>query len=593
MKAVRRIMIISMLSIVTIICCGTISYADSSGNCGYYGQNVTWKYSSSTKTLTFSGSGLMTEDWARNPSSLPWRNYEVEKVVVNSGVTSVGSWFFYGFDSLKSVSLANSVLIIGDQAFALCDNLSSVSLSSKLLGIGCQAFEDCAITNITLPSTVQYIDGSAFEGSNLKSVTLNQGLLEIGDYAFASCSNLTSIKIPSTVKYIGYEPFSKCGKLTSIHLYCGVPQGEYSSFSQYQKTIYYYDTTWTLNNRISWGKYATWTFSHEWDKDFTIDIEPTCAEKGLKTRHCKYCNEKTDYTTIDPTGEHDLYPDKVTVKPTCKEKGEQLLKCSNCDYQTTKELPINPDNHVFDDGITITEATCMNDGLKECTCQLCGLKQNKKVSAKGHIYNKSYTVDKKATITSYGLKSKHCSRCDATTETVINKASGLKASATVYTYNGRVRKPTITIKDSKGKTIPASNYTLTNKGGKNVGTYTAKVVFKGDYKGTWTATYMINPKGATIIAPTSLSKGLIAKWKKQSAKMATSRITGYQIRYSLKSSMASAKTVKVKGYIKTSKKITKLKPKKKYYVQVRTYKTVCGKTYYSPWSAKKAVITRK
>ena len=74
--------------------------------------------------------------------------------------------------------------------------------------------------------------------------------------------------------------------------------------------------------------------------------------------------------------------------------------------------------------------------------------------------------------------------------------------------------------------------------------------------------------------------------------MADSKITGYQVRYSLKSSMASSKTKTVKGYATTSTKITNLKSKKTYYVQVRTYKTVNGKTYYSPWSAKKSVKTK-
>ena len=82
------------------------------------------------------------------------------------------------------------------------------------------------------------------------------------------------------------------------------------------------------------------------------------------------------------------------------------------------------------------------------------------------------------------------------------------------------------------------------------------------------------------------------KWKRQSAKMATSRITGYQIRYSTSSKMTSAKTKTVKGYKYTSKKVTRLKAKTKYYVQVRTYKTVSGKKYYSGWSSKKSVVTK-
>ena len=74
--------------------------------------------------------------------------------------------------------------------------------------------------------------------------------------------------------------------------------------------------------------------------------------------------------------------------------------------------------------------------------------------------------------------------------------------------------------------------------------------------------------------------------------MAASPITGYQIKYSTSFRMTSPKYKTVKGYKYTSKKITKLKAKKRYYVQVRTYKTVSGKNIYSTWSSIKSVKTK-
>ncbi len=79
------------------------------------------------------------------------------------------------------------------------------------------------------------------------------------------------------------------------------------------------------------------------------------------------------------------------------------------------------------------------------------------------------------------------------------------------------------------------------------------------------------------------------KWKKQSKTWTT----GYQVRYSLKKSMKGAKKLTVKGAKKASAKVSKLKGNKKYYVQVRTYKKVGKKTYYSPWSKAKTVKTKK
>ena len=76
--------------------------------------------------------------------------------------------------------------------------------------------------------------------------------------------------------------------------------------------------------------------------------------------------------------------------------------------------------------------------------------------------------------------------------------------------------------------------------------------------------------------------------------MSTSRIKGYQVQIATNSKFTSnKKSVTVKGYSKTLKKITKLKAKKKYYVRVRTYMNVSGKINYSNWSKTKSVTTRK
>ena len=75
--------------------------------------------------------------------------------------------------------------------------------------------------------------------------------------------------------------------------------------------------------------------------------------------------------------------------------------------------------------------------------------------------------------------------------------------------------------------------------------------------------------------------------------MPKKRITGYQIRYATKSSMKKAKTVKIKGYKKTSKKIKGLKKNRKYYIQIRTYMIMNKTTVYSKWSNKKKTKTKK
>ena len=160
------------------------------------------------------------------------------------------------------------------------------------------------------------------------------------------------------------------------------------------------------------------------------------------------------------------------------------------------------------------------------------------------------------------------------------------------TYNGKNQTPAVTVKVAGRTLTNGTDYTVAYSNNKNVGTATAQVTGKGAYNGTVTKTFNINPKGTKIKKLSKLKKGLRIKWKKQTSKMSTSRITGYQVRYSMNKSMDGAKIKTIKKYKRDNKKILKLQPKKKYYVQVRTYKNVGGKTYYSDWSAIKAKKTK-
>ena len=76
--------------------------------------------------------------------------------------------------------------------------------------------------------------------------------------------------------------------------------------------------------------------------------------------------------------------------------------------------------------------------------------------------------------------------------------------------------------------------------------------------------------------------------------MSKERITGYKIMLATNSSFTkNKKTVTVKGYKNTSKKVTKLKGNKKYYIKIRTYKTIGNEKFYSDWSDVKTVKTKK
>ena len=75
--------------------------------------------------------------------------------------------------------------------------------------------------------------------------------------------------------------------------------------------------------------------------------------------------------------------------------------------------------------------------------------------------------------------------------------------------------------------------------------------------------------------------------------MSKTRINGYQVQLATDNKFTENRKIKtIKGYKKVSKKVTNLKDKTNYYVRVRTYKTVRGVKFYSPWSEIKAVKTK-
>ena len=146
------------------------------------------------------------------------------------------------------------------------------------------------------------------------------------------------------------------------------------------------------------------------------------------------------------------------------------------------------------------------------------------------------------------------------------------------------------MKTSKGKTLKKNtDYTVSYaKGRKYVGKYAVKITFKGNYTGTKTLCFTINPKGTSLKSVKAGKKSFTAKWSAQK-----SQTSGYQVQYSTAKSFKGAKTVTISKNKTTSKTVKSLKAGKKYYVRVRTYKTVGKTKYYSGWSGYKTVKPKK
>ncbi len=183
----------------------------------------------------------------------------------------------------------------------------------------------------------------------------------------------------------------------------------------------------------------------------------------------------------------------------------------------------------------------------------------------------------------------------------VPKTSLAKASVSVKAkaWTGKTLKPAAPTVKLGGKTLRSGvDYAWSCKGGRAVGSYKVTVTGKGAYAGTKTATFKIVPKGTSVKKLSKAKRAFTVKWKKPS-KAHLKQTTGYQVRWSTskKFTKKTTKTMTVKATSAAGKKCTlkvsKLKAKKTYYVQVRTYKKVGGKTYYSSWSKAKAVKTKR
>ena len=305
--------------------------------------------------------------------------------------------------------------------------------------------------------------------------------------------------------------------------------------------------------------------------------------KSDDTNHwheCSRCHDKKDEAA------HDYGSDNV---------------CDTCGYDKT--VP-----HTHNLTLVAAKAATCTEGGKEAyyKCEGCGkfyedvlgTKEITDLASWGNIAKIAHTTKQtvtKATPTANGKIVNYCSVCKKTlSTTVIPKASSIKLKATSLTYNGKVRTPKVIVKDRTGKTlVKNTDYTVSYaKGRKYVGKYAVKITFKGKYSGTKTLYFTIKPKATSISSLKAGSKKFTVKWKKQAT-----QTTGYQVQYSASSKFSKAKTVTVGKNTTVSKKISKLSGKKKYYVRVRTYKTVKinGKSIriYSGWSKAKTVTTKK
>ena len=300
----------AMLLLVMMLTTAT-AWADDSGYCGTY---VTYSYFELSHTLIIRGTGAMYD--YDDPSVLPWYSYadQIQKVVIENGVTSIGNYTFYCSSlgsitipasvtsigerafygaGLTSVEIPASVTSIGEYAFSECTNLGSVTFAegSRLKSIGANAFSDCDyLTSITIPASVTSIGEDVFQNCDLASITVEDGntvydsrngcnaiietltnkliigcnnstipagVTSIGAWAFYA-TGLTSIEIPASVTSIGERAFQNCRNLATVTVYapsCTLGDNAFLYCNKLANIYVFSDLVDTYKDAENWSSY--------------------------------------------------------------------------------------------------------------------------------------------------------------------------------------------------------------------------------------------------------------------------------------------------------------------------------------------------
>lgn len=359
----------------------------------------------------------------------------------NSGITSlrfgndasIGTSAFESCKKLTTVELSN-IIALGDRAFAECTALTSahfpqlreisnysfyncVNLSDVtwvamyLRYIGDYAFYNCVslkTADFKTQPNIKYLGESAFRNCTGLETVMLDNVETISVSAFAGCSSLVSILIPSSVLNIDREAFLGCNSLKYVF---------YETDSSYwSKIVIGSSNTALLSSYIH--------YSSTGHTKTTKTQSATCTKEGYSVTTCSKCDFKEE--KVLPLANHSGAD--TTVKATCTEDGYRIFKCFNCSY-TRIEAVYTARGHSY---ISTTVApTCTVDGYEANECTECGHKtETTVIPATGHNYSVMWTIDVQPACGVEGSKSRHCTVCgDKTDITVIPAASS-------HTYSG-------------------------------------------------------------------------------------------------------------------------------------------------------------
>ena len=221
---------------------------------------------SALRKVELNSNAIVSKDYAQFCSLSFYFGKYVEEFILGEEVTSIGKWAFADFSHLTSINIHDKITRIGTYAFSNCTSLTSFIIPASVTSIGINPFLGCnnllslqvekentiydsrdncnAIIETAsntlivgcnysvIPDGVKIVGNSAFTSCiNLTSVNIPNSVTTIGDYTFMGCKALTSIAIPNSVTTIGNSSFLECDNITDFYCYAEqVPETGWNIF---------------------------------------------------------------------------------------------------------------------------------------------------------------------------------------------------------------------------------------------------------------------------------------------------------------------------------------------------------------------------
>jgi hypothetical protein len=472
---------------------------------GVINGNIYWAVNNNVLTISSKSTKGVIPDFTED-SPAPWKEFafSISELHIESDIAEIGDYAFYNLFNLKTVvNNSSSLTRIGSYAFSLT-GISAIDLPDTLTELGAYAFWGCPLKSISadqngfglpagittlpegvfsctqlseicIPGTVKSIGAQAFTACSLKNIILEDGIETIGDRAFERCYVLSSVTILDTgsIKSIGNDVFTSCESVDTIYVY---PQSKFYSYLMADNTLkdkcklYTYMSQNNANYEISIAA-ATYTGSQ-----VKPSVKITFKPEG------KVLTEGVDYKLT--------YENNINVGNNAKITIQGINEYVGTMTKTFSILPINLKN------TTITLAKTSYSYTGKAIKPTVKILNGKTTLKEGFDYKITYNNNTNAgtgkiTITAMG------NYAGTITKTfTIKKVSVKKTKISLkkyYEYKYKAVKPTPTIKLNGKTLVKGKDYTLKYSANNTYIANKAKITItgKGNYTGTITKTFKI------------------------------------------------------------------------------------------------------